>query len=261
MTLAGLVLLAADKCPTALGGILTAAEAMQAKGQLDRRSMAQFAQPNDGGSVVNLLYHLSNSGEWNDATVLARHARALTDARGRRPEVTPVLTLPSGAQLDLPLTVARQFETTLSAFRRLVKEANTEILLVSAFVQASAAEAVGADLADATRRGVKVVFITQRPIEGHNPGPVQRILDKVIAAMGNPSLWEFRTANLGAQKSMHAKVMIVDRRCALVGSANFTGPALADNVEVGLVVSGDVARVLAELIEFLSDARNDGAVR
>ncbi len=37
---------------------------------------------------------------------------------------------------------------------------------------------------------------------------------------------------------MHAKVLIVDRRTALVGSANLTGPALERNLECGLLVSG-----------------------
>ncbi len=37
---------------------------------------------------------------------------------------------------------------------------------------------------------------------------------------------------------MHAKVLVVDRRTALVGSANLTGYALERNLECGLLLRG-----------------------
>lgn len=37
---------------------------------------------------------------------------------------------------------------------------------------------------------------------------------------------------------MHAKVQVVDRRTALVGSANLTGYGLERNLECGLLVTG-----------------------
>ncbi len=46
---------------------------------------------------------------------------------------------------------------------------------------------------------------------------------------------------------MHAKILVVDRRVALVGSANLTGYGLERNLECGLLVrGGPVPRLLVE---------------
>ena len=37
---------------------------------------------------------------------------------------------------------------------------------------------------------------------------------------------------------MHAKILVVDRRIALVGSANLTGHALERNLECGVLIRG-----------------------
>ncbi|MFE7756296.1 phospholipase D-like domain-containing protein [Streptomyces sp. NPDC057429] len=39
-----------------------------------------------------------------------------------------------------------------------------------------------------------------------------------------------------ARSSLHAKVIAADRRVALLGSANLTGRALTDNVEIGVIL-------------------------
>jgi len=48
--------------------------------------------------------------------------------------------------------------------------------------------------------------------------------------------WPGRLRPAGA--SMHAKLLVVDRRTALVGSANLTGAGLDKNLECGLLVRG-----------------------
>lgn len=53
---------------------------------------------------------------------------------------------------------------------------------------------------------------------------------------------------------MHAKVLVVDRRVALVGSANLTGYGLERNLECGLLVRGGlVPAALAEHLLHLRD--------
>lgn len=56
----------------------------------------------------------------------------------------------------------------------------------------------------------------------------------------------------GAEFILHAKVVVVDRSEALVGSANFTMPGFRRNFEVGVRLSGkraaeDIYRLIAEL--------------
>ena len=48
---------------------------------------------------------------------------------------------------------------------------------------------------------------------------------------------------------LHAKVLVVDRKRAVVGSANWSWGGLIANHEIGLMVEGDLAWTLADLIE------------
>ncbi len=50
---------------------------------------------------------------------------------------------------------------------------------------------------------------------------------------------------------LHAKVVVVDRQKAVVGSANLSWGGLAANHEIGLLVEGNIAWSLADLIDAL----------
>jgi phosphatidylserine/phosphatidylglycerophosphate/cardiolipin synthase-like enzyme len=47
-----------------------------------------------------------------------------------------------------------------------------------------------------------------------------------------------RISQGGGHAAMHAKCAVADRRTAFVTSANLTGAAMTDNMELGLVVRG-----------------------
>ena len=53
------------------------------------------------------------------------------------------------------------------------------------------------------------------------------------------------------KRQLHAKVLIVDRMKALVGSANFTLGGMFTNYEVGVKVEGEAAWKLAALVDSL----------
>jgi phosphatidylserine/phosphatidylglycerophosphate/cardiolipin synthase-like enzyme len=54
------------------------------------------------------------------------------------------------------------------------------------------------------------------------------------------------------KKQLHAKVLVVDRKKAIVGSANFSWGGMYSNYEVGLLIEGEPAWKLAEIIDCLS---------
>lgn len=54
--------------------------------------------------------------------------------------------------------------------------------------------------------------------------------------------------------SLHAKLLVVDGRAALIGSANITGAALDLNLECGVLLHGDAARRLQEHVVVLVEA-------
>ena len=76
----------------------------------------------------------------------------------------------------------------------------------------------------------------------------QDAADAFSALAGAASFWYWPAENRpDGGASMHAKAAIADSRTALVTSANLTGAALAQNMELGLLVTGgSVPRRLAD---------------
>lgn len=251
MSLVRLVLLAERQHGAHLEPTLLKAQAAHAEGTLDKASMRTLAPDDDTGGLVNLLARLRDTGKWAEARVLARHMPAIRTEIQDAPLVEPVFTLPPEARLDLPAVVKRPFTDTLAAFSRLIQDADREVLIVAAFAHPSAVEAVGEQLADATCKGVQVRFVTQHPTGTYDPIAAEEALEEAMQVGGRPENFQFIRTDLGAQYSMHAKILVADRERVLVGSANFTGAALAGNVEAGFLVTGKPARQFHALVETL----------
>lgn len=181
------------------------------------RSAAQqglaLARAGEGPYVAGLLH------AWLEATADAA-------------DVRPVWTGPSSAVGGSRLTIA--------VIADLIATAEHEILLVS-YATYPPVTVVTA-LQAAADRGIAVTLLLERPEDkpGWN-GMVAPFPDLEATVL----CWPLDQRLSGA--SLHAKVLVVDRRVALVGSANLTAFALERNLECGLLVSGgDVPRLLAE---------------
>ena len=144
-------------------------------------------------------------------------ARQAADRRGTR----PVWTGP-GATGEQRLTAA--------VIHELLAEARERILLVS-YATYTLPE-VAHDLRAAAERGcrVDVVFETTVDSDGAYKGPA-------IPFANVPGLirWRWPRPKRPAGAVLHAKVLVIDGRCALIGSANLTGRALSANLEAGLL--------------------------
>ena len=60
-------------------------------------------------------------------------------------------------------------------------------------------------------------------------------------------------------KYLHAKLVVVDRKTALVGSANISKSALVSNYEIMLKVSGRAATEISLMLDNLRKMLEDGA--
>jgi phosphatidylserine/phosphatidylglycerophosphate/cardiolipin synthase-like enzyme len=65
---------------------------------------------------------------------------------------------------------------------------------------------------------------------------------------------DVRSYDGDSSKDLHAKLIVVDRRVAIVGSSNLTRRAMNDNVEIGLLVRGPAASDIARLFDRLQAA-------
>jgi len=114
----------------------------------------------------------------------------------------------------------------------LIKSATIEILLVSFATHSE--PSVAAALHAAADAGGSITLLLERtadnPTYSGDSNPFPGLAARRLA-------WPSGQRESGSA-SMHAKLLVVDRRVALVGSANVTGHALAYNLECGLLVTG-----------------------
>jgi cardiolipin synthase len=153
-------------------------------------------------------------------------------AADEEPSVTPVWTGPESA--------APQGRLTIAVLADLIAEAQTEIVLVSYATLPS--NDVRAALSAAASRGVDVTLLLERAAD--NPRFEARS-EPFPGLSARRLCWPAAERPAGA--SMHAKVLVVDRQTALVGSANLTGYGLERNLEAGILIrGGHVPALLAE---------------
>ena len=120
---------------------------------------------------------------------------------------------------------------TAATVTDLIGQARREILIVSYATHSE--PAIEAALAAAAGQGVEITILAERHAD--NPG---------YTATGTPFpglqarwlRWPASRCPVGA--ALHAKILVVDQRLALVGSANFTGRAMESNLECGILIRG-----------------------
>jgi cardiolipin synthase len=156
------------------------------------------------------------------AGLLAGAARAIERARQHQ-SIDVVWTGPESGVTTGRLTAATVTE--------LIRQARTEILLVSYATRTE--PAIHAALTDAASRGVEITLLAENPAD--NPA---------YSAQGTPFpglpatrlRWPASKRPHGA--SLHAKIIVVDNRIALVTSANLTSRAMEANLECGILIRG-----------------------
>lgn len=148
-----------------------------------------------------------------------------------------VLTLPDlrGTPLYQPGT-----RTTTGALTQIVAGARRKVILAAPFMQAGHGLSTGPialAVEAALSRGVRVdVLGTHGGLATLDTHRLCRSSRSVLR------LWE-ASAHIARPEQLgsHAKFCVVDEHIAYVGSANFTGPGLSTQLEMGLLVEGPVA--------------------
>lgn len=127
-----------------------------------------------------------------------------------------------------------------------VKSAEKEIQVVAYLITRQALKLVDL-LESAAERGIRVTLIVNR-LSGQDSIIVAR-LTRISSRYGH-----FRVLNFTDRKGrqLHAKIVIVDRKKALVGSANFSWGGMFSNYEIGLYIQGKAAWKLAAVVDDLA---------
>jgi len=140
--------------------------------------------------------------------------------------------------------------TTLGVLTQLVAGAEVHIMIASPFFQASEgleANPLASALKFATLRGVNVEVISTR--EGiaafKNAWATLLVKERFRLLQPRPNIDDDKM--LGS----HAKILIVDNKHAYIGSANLTHPGLAGNLEMGVLVHGEIAAQAGYFLKYL----------
>ncbi|MFQ5750388.1 MAG: phospholipase D-like domain-containing protein [bacterium] len=166
--------------------------------------------------------------------------------------VEVVITPPEqyGAQLAYNIRA----RTTQGVFIQLIAQANNHIVIASPFMQTNYGyneSPIKTALIGALDRNVRLDIITT----GEGIGILKKgwpdLIEKKNAYLFQPK------PNIDDEKYLgsHAKCLISDRYIAYIGSANFTHPGLAGNLELGLLVEGYSATQIASFWEYLIDIK------
>jgi phosphatidylserine/phosphatidylglycerophosphate/cardiolipin synthase-like enzyme len=163
----------------------------------------------------------------------------MADRFGGEEQVSVVWTGP--ASYEVPV------RATSAVLAEVIEEARKSLIVVSfaAYKVVTIVEALKA----AADRGVDVRLILESVVE--SKGNLTHDAKEAFDALGDTVsfyVWpaELRASASGGHAAMHAKCAVADGRVAFVTSANLTGAAMTDNMELGLVVrGGDVPRRIA----------------
>ncbi|MGH3221079.1 MAG: DISARM system phospholipase D-like protein DrmC [Streptosporangiaceae bacterium] len=187
-----------------------------------RALRAATAAPILRSACDQLLSRLDHLDPAYLAGLLDGAARAVERAH-RHQSVDVVWTGPESGVTTSRLTAATVID--------LIEQAHHEILLLSFATQTE--PGISAALHTASARGVSITLLAER--HSDNPGYAP-------AGIPFPGLkatrlhWPAGERPQGA--ALHAKVIVVDDRIALVGSANLTSRAMEANLECGILIRG-----------------------
>jgi phosphatidylserine/phosphatidylglycerophosphate/cardiolipin synthase-like enzyme len=132
-----------------------------------------------------------------------------------------------------------------TALERLFREAAQEIL-ITAYSITGGADLLLEWLETALSRGIQIKMIINKL--DNQPYSVILLLHRLAKAYPNFNLHEFISEE---GVDLHAKVIVVDRRTALVGSSNMSRRGLLLNHELGVIVQNSVAEDVAHSIDLL----------
>ncbi|MDR2720581.1 MAG: phospholipase D-like domain-containing protein [Nitrososphaerota archaeon] len=128
----------------------------------------------------------------------------------------------------------------------IIRSATSELQVIAYVFTPQAIEILNL-IERAAEAGIRVTIVVNN-LSNQNP-LIQEKLRK-IALIENARIVDFVHEK---KRQLHAKVIIADRKVALVGSANFTWGGLYSNYEVGIKVEGEAAWKLAEMTDYFSN--------
>jgi cardiolipin synthase A/B len=145
---------------------------------------------------------------------------------------------------------------TREVVRELLRGAKAELLVVGYWIAAredgeGIIEEVIASLSDAVRRRVSVNVVVDERIRPDGRDNRTVLISAWPTTIPLPKVSTWRLPPNDQHLKLHAKVIVADRRDALITSANLTSYAMNRNMEMGVRVAGRPAQDIARHFDLL----------
>lgn len=146
---------------------------------------------------------------------------------------------------------------TREVVREILRGAHTELLVVGYWIAArddgeGIIEEVIASLADAVTRGVTVSVVVDERVRPDGRDNRRILVSAWLLGVTLPKILTWRLPPGDQHLKLHAKVLVADRRDALVTSANLTSYAMDRNMEMGVRIVGQPAVDIARHFDLLT---------
>jgi len=130
----------------------------------------------------------------------------------------------------------------------LIRGAQREVTLCAYAITAGALPFLR-EMGEVVNQGVNATLIVNA--FNQQPTAIQAYLKDAARVL--PQRWRILDFSpLGSQTELHAKVLVVDRSVALVGSANLSFHGMVSNHEMAVIVRGPTAESIAERLDMLA---------
>lgn len=193
------------------------------------------------GGRDHLWSELQATGTLSNSILLPR-ALAIFLARQASP-VSPQLLW------TLPPELQASGSSYLDGLIRTIESAERELLLMSPFIAAKGVAFIEAYLIAALHRGVEIYLIGH---ELQNIGSLQSQAVESLRREAERRGTTFHAYSANLQSGLlHAKIAVADRHLVVLGSANMTGPGMATNFEVGVILGEPHASEVAHIYDQL----------
>lgn len=155
----------------------------------------------------------------------------------------PVATIPDQA---IRVALTGTLLQTAGVIFGLIEQAQTELWIVTPFLDLPSVEFLRGPIVAAISRGAEVRILTTE----RNESFIEALVEPIEATQPKLQIWyaDAALSDLGS----HAKAVVADRNSAYLGSANLTSYGLAKHFEIGAVLKGPEVSTLVMLFEILT---------
>jgi len=148
--------------------------------------------------------------------------------------------------------VGKGIRSIQSVLEELIKSAQNEILIAAYTISGSLEDWLNI-LEKSAEKGIKIKIIINRLAD--QPKKVIRSLRSLEREFKYVQIIDFTDPSGG---DLHMKVIAVDRKKAILGSANLTWKGMVENHELDILLEGDIVESICRLLENIESAYKRG---